>query len=422
MYQIYELPNGVQIIAEKIPYVRSISFGIWIASGTRHEGATQNGISHFIEHMLFKGTEKSDAETLANRMDMLGGQINAFTSKETTCLYGRVLDADIKSTADMFADMFFNSRFAKEDVEVERGVIFEEIDMLEDTPEELVVEKLLLGTFANSPLGMPILGTRETLSTIDGHLLSEYRKSHYTGKATVISLAGNYQESDIDHIKALFGDAPREERTTSVPSSYVKTLITEEKQTEQSHIAIAFPGLSYTSEKRFALSLLNNIVGGSMSSRLFQRVREQLGLCYNIGSFLSSHEEVGVLGIYIGTGRKTERSAMEETGAVLSRIAAQGVSEEEMQKAKSQVKSSMLMSLESTSSRMNNMGRGLLLQGEVNEPEKVARIYEDISTEEVSALAAELLDPQKASISLVSSNGNAQADLDWLLGGFEKSI
>ncbi len=412
------LPNGVRLAVLQMPAVRSVSLGIWIGSGTRHEPPEYNGASHFIEHMLFKGTAQYTAADLADRMDLLGGEINAFTTKECTCYYGRVLDEKLGEAANLLADMLFHSTFDEENVKLERGVIVEEIGMYEDTPDDLVVEKLLLGVFRDTPLGRPILGTKETLAGMTGAFLKDYCHSHYVGDNTVIAVAGNCKEEALAEIEALFSRLPASKAPDPGVSSYQIALSTVEKPTEQSHIALCFPGIAIGDPRRYAVQLLSNLLGGSVSSRLFQRVREQLGLCYSIYTFQSSHMDTGVFGIYLGTGRETEQKAMVEIGNELRRLVKDGVTDNELYRSKEQVKTSMLMALESTSSRMNHIGKGLLLQNRVLSPEEIAASYDRVTKEDIQELAETFFDMEKASLSLVTQKGSAAAHLDWLKGSF----
>jgi predicted Zn-dependent peptidase len=401
--------------------VRSVAVGIWAGSGTRHESPEVNGISHFIEHMLFKGTHSRSASELAEEMDMLGGEINAFTTKECTCYYGRVLDTEFSKAVDLLSDMFFNSKFDEESVAVERGVILEEINMSRDDPADLSVENLLLGVYKGTPLGMPILGSRESLETITGAVQRDYVKSHYTGNGIVISVAGNYSDSDIENIKRIFSAAPALQRPRSGEAEYRKHISSVAKQTEQNHIAIGFPGLSYKSEKRFTLQILNGIIGANMSSRLFQRIREELGLCYTVYSFLSSHEETGVFGIYLGTGKETEKKAVEEIGAELKRLLSEGISSEEINRVRTQIKSGMLMALESTSSRMNHMGKSLLLSGSILAPDDIAARYDAVTSDDIAGLADEIFKPENLSVSAVAQQDGPERYAGWFDSGFHRN-
>lgn len=409
MYQIHKLSSGVRVIAESNPNVRSVSLGVWVGNGTRHEQLTQNGASHFIEHMLFKGTDRMDASELADAMDTLGGEINAFTTKECTCFYGRVLDEKLRQFADLLADMMFHSRFDEASVETERGVIYEEIGMCDDTPDDLAVERLTLGVFDGTPLGYPILGTRDSLRPMTGASLQSYMRAHYTGDAVVIAVSGHFTPDDLSYIEQVLGDFPAGPRPQSNAGAYHPAFSCVEKPTEQNHIVIGFPTFSYLSEQRYALQILNNILGGNVSSRLFQRVREQLGLCYAINSFLVTHADCGLMAIYIGTGADSEQKALTEIGKTLADVAHNGVSNDEIAKVRDSIRSGLLMALESTSARMNHMGKGLLLQHGVASPDEVAARYLAVTRDEVVDLARQVLNPAQLSLSAVTKKGSADA-------------
>lgn len=418
MFEIRTLENGVKVIADPNPNVRSVSLGVWVASGTRQEPPELNGASHYIEHMLFKGTDSADAAALADHMDALGGEVNAFTTKECTCFYGRVLDEKLREFTDLLADMLFHSRFDEGCVETERGVIIEEIGMCDDTPDDLAVENLMLGVYRGTPLGYPILGTRESLAPITGKCLKNYMAGHYVGGAVVISICGHFTVGDLDYIAETFARFPAGERAPGGSSEYRPAMVCVEKQTEQNHIVIGFPALSYLDEDRFALQILNNIIGGNVSSRLFQRIREQLGLCYSVSSFLTTHSDCGMLAIYIGTGAKSERKAITEIGRELRRLLRDGIPEEELYKVRDSIRSGLLMGLESTSARMNYMGKGLLLQNCASDPDKAADRYLAVERDQIEALAQRLLREDGIAVSAVTRKGSAEKYAEWLREGF----
>ncbi len=407
MVKTETLASGARLVYEPMESVRSVAIGVWVASGTRHEPAPENGISHFIEHMVFKGTEQHNAAELAQKMDVLGGEVNAFTTKECTCFYGRVPDVRAGELIDLLEEMLFESRYAPESVETERGVILEEIGMYEDNPEDLAAEKLMLGIFAKTPLGMPILGTRETLSTITGEKLRQYRADHYTGPAVVVSVAGRFSSQDLEACRALCKRFARGKAPTSPKAFYSPYRNVVEKPMEQNHITLAFPALSRCDEGKEELLVLNSVLGGNMSSRLFQRVREQLGLCYSVYSFLSAHNDTGALGIYVGTGRGMEEKALKEIGVVLTDIVREGITQEELDKVLAQLEAGLLMGLESTVSRMNHMGKSLLLTREVLTPEEIGARYRRVTVERVNGLARKLLRPELLSLSAVVRSGKA---------------
>lgn len=381
------LPSGVRIVAEHIPHVRSASIGLWVGNGSRHETPVENGASHFIEHMLFKGTARQSAAELAEAMDAIGGQMNAFTTKECTCYYGRVLDTHIRTALDILLDMFFHSTFAEEDVAAERGIIFEEIDMYEDTPDDLVTERLFEAVYGGSALGRPILGTRETLSDMDSTFLQAYQRSHYCPENLVVAISGNFTPGDLDYIQSAFSHMSRSGGVSLSPAGYRPQFTVKEKSIEQNHLCLAFPGLSLCSPDRYAMQLLSNILGGGMSSRLFQTVREQSGLCYSIYSFGSSYQDTGILGIYTALGRETEEQALALILDILRNLQETGVTEDELSRAREQVKSNVLMSLESTSARMNKLGKHELSRGEIPSTEDIIARYDAVRREDILTLA-----------------------------------
>lgn len=359
-----QLSNGLRVVMEQIPTCRSVSFGIWVKTGSRNESPDINGITHFIEHMMFKGTDRFDARAIAEQFDAIGGNVNAFTSKEYTCYYAKVLDDHLPIAVDVLSDMFFNSRLEPEELAKEKNVILEEIAMYEDTPDDLVHDLMSLSAYGNHPLAYPILGTKERLEAMDSDTLRAYMESHYTIENTVIALAGNIDESVVDLLERHFGgfknSGPRQQ--LSVPEFH-DGLVYRKKKTEQNHICLSFPGSSISDELQYAMVLLNNAIGGGMSSRLFQEIREKRGLAYSVYSYHSSHADSGMFTIYAGTAPKQTKDVLELTKEIMSDLAVNGMTEEELKKGKEQLKGSLILSLESTGSRMNRLGKNELMLG-----------------------------------------------------------
>ena len=414
MVETITLENGARIVFEHIPYVRSVSFGLWFSVGSRRETGIQNGASHFIEHMLFKGTKSKTASQIAEQMDEVGGQLNAFTTKESTCFYGRVLDQNLRKSVDLFADMLFHSNFAEEDIDAERQIIFEEIDMYEDSPDDLVSEVLLEAVFPDSALGRPILGTKETLRAFSRDLLLSYKEENFTGERFVFALSGNFTEADISYISDLFSKLPAGKEETVDKANFQPAFVLREKEIEQNHLCLLLPGLHYNHEDRYAAQLFSNILGGGMSSRLFQELREELGLCYSVYSFGASYHDVGAFGIYLALNRENEEKALEKILEILRDLKENGVSQTELERANSQVKTSVLLSLESTSARMNRMGRNALHRGHIPTAEEVIANYDAVSTEDVQALSKRLLDFSKLSFSAVGKVNQVEQYRSWL--------
>lgn len=406
MYQKKVLPNGVRIVTERVAHVRSASIGIWIKNGSRHEPAALGGISHFIEHMVFKGTDTRTAQDIAREMDALGGQFNAFTTKEYTCYYLKVLDTHIKTGIAVLADMFLHSRFADEDIALERGVVLEEIDMYEDTPEDVATEKLFESCFAGSALGRPILGTKQSLKAMTSSVLHKHMRSHYRPEDTVIALSGRFDESDLDEVCALFSSMQGEGRNQIEPAVYQPSMVVSPKEIEQNHLCLGFPGLAVGAQERYAMQIMSAMLGGGMSSRLFQAVREQNGLCYSVYSFSTAHIDTGMFSVYTALGKSTEERALRLICKVLREFCAEGPGDEELNRCREQLKANILMGMENTSARMHQLGKGELFLGRAIGADELIAHYDAVTAEEVTALARRLLQFDQVSISAVGQTGS----------------
>lgn len=406
MYQKITLRNGVRVVAERIDHVRSAAIGVWIGNGSRFESAEQNGISHFIEHMIFKGTEKRTARHIASMMDAMGGQSNAFTTKDCTCYYMKVLDTHLHTAAELLADMFLCSSFADEDIELERGVVLEEIDMYEDTPEDVATEKLFEACYEGTALGRPILGTEETLARMDSKALHDYVRKNYHPEDTVVALSGSFSDADLDYICELFGEMQGSGRNQIEPAHYQPRVVIRSKEIEQNHLCLGFPGLPLLDDKRYAYQLMNAIIGGGMSSRLFQTVRERNGMCYSIYSFPSSHVDTGMFSIYVGLGQEDEAKAAKLICNVLREFCAEGPTREELSRCREQLKSNLLMGLESTNARMHHLGRYELFTDHVVSSDELVAAYDAVTADQVRALANEVFRFDQASICAVGNTGD----------------
>ncbi len=408
MYQKMTLPNGVRILAEHVPGVRSVSLGIWVGTGSRHEKAGENGAAHFIEHMVFKGTTGRTAAQLAQEMDSLGGQVNAFTTKENTCFYARVLDTHLSQAADILCDMFFCSKFDDADVQTERGVILEEIGMYEDNPEDVCAERLMSAIYKGSALARPILGSKRTLETMNGAALRGYMHSHYLAGDIVVALAGSFTDKDLDALALRFGAVAPGTCSIGKSAVYTPAVTVKKKAIEQNHLTLAFPGLPYGHDDRYALQLLSSMLGGGMSSRLWQEVREKQGLCYSVYTYGAGHVETGVFAIYTALGKETETQALKTITAVVQEFTAQGVTQAELDRAREQSKANVLMGLESTQARMSHLGRSELLSGSVLEPDEIIAAYDSVTRADVQRLARELFRFDRASLSAVGRVGTEE--------------
>ncbi len=402
MVEKITLKNGVRIVHERLEYIRSCALGIWVESGSRHEPEELCGISHFIEHMMFKGTERRTAAQLAADFDAVGGQVNAFTTKEHTCYYCRTLGEYLPRAAELLCDMYFNSTFAEEATDLERGVIVEEIGMYEDTPDDLVNEELFSAIYKDQKLGRPILGTRESLAGIHGETLKNYVKQNYTPENTVISLCGSYSDADLEVICGYF-EAMEPKAAPQIEESFYQNCFTlkEKKDIEQNHLEIAFHGLPQGDDRRYTMQVLNVILGSGMSSRLFQRVREQNGLCYTVYSFTTAYIGTGVCGIYTALSRETELRAIGLIMEVIDELLRDGITEEELKRTVTQLKSSILMGLESTTSRMSTIARNEMAFGRAVTEDEISRGFDAVTREGVLELAREIFKKENMSFSAV---------------------
>lgn len=397
--------NGVRIVLEQIPTVRSVSIGVWIGTGSRNETEQNNGISHFLEHMFFKGTKTRTAKEIAEAFDSIGGQVNAFTSKEYTCYYAKVLDEHASFALEMLADMFFHSTFVDEELQKERNVVLEEIKMYEDTPDDIVHDLLSKACYANHPLGYPILGTEETLRTFTGDSLRGYMADYYTPDRVVISVAGNVDESFIQQVESYFGFFTAKRKASESPAPlFQPQKLARQKDTEQAHLCIGFNGLPVGHPDIYTLIILNNILGGSMSSRLFQEVREQRGLAYSVFSYHSSYQDSGLLAIYAGTGNNQLDLLFETIQETIDKLKEDGITEKELKNSKEQMKGSLMLGLESTNSRMSRNGKNELLLGRHRTLDEIIEEINSVTVEKVNELARRIF-AEDCALALISPSG-----------------
>jgi len=410
------LKSGLRIVHERLDHVRSCAFGVWVQSGSRHEPEALCGVSHFIEHMLFKGTDTLSAAALAEAFDGIGGQVNAFTTKENTCYYVRVLDTHLQTAAGLIADMFFRSAFAEKETDLERGVIVEEIGMYEDTPEDLCNELLFAEAFKGASLARPILGTQDSLKGITGDVLRSYRAKAYTPQNTLISISGSYSEADLQAIIALFDIAPPGTPPVLEGASYSPGVVLRKKDIEQNHLIVGFPGLPTGHDKRFTMQVMNNVLGAGMSSRLFQKIRETHGLCYTIYSFAAQYIGAGLFGIYTALGRETEGEALRHIRDEVLRFKAEGITAEELSRTQEQLKSTVLMGLEGTTSRMSAIARNELTYGRYIPEDEIVAGLDAVTLEDVTTLARETLDFGRMTFAAVGNIGEEAAYMGLLKG------
>ena len=408
MYDKLVLPNGVRIVSESMPYVRTAAIGIWVGVGSRFERAGENGAAHFIEHMLFKGTSNRTAAGLANIMDGIGGQINAFTSKESTCFYARVLETHLELAIDVLCDMFFDSLLTEADFDSERGVILEEIGMCADAPEDLVSERLIKKCFPGA-LGRPVLGTPKSLEGLSPEALRGFMSRCYIAPRIVVSLCGRFGGSHIRRLEEVFSRLPKAPDIRPGRSKYTPCFTSKRKAFEQNHLCLGFPGLALDDERRYPMSVLSSVLGGGMSSRLFQTVREKHGLCYSIYTSSSEFSDTGMFNIMTAVSRDSEEKALELILDELRRVTYSGVTGEELDRAREQTKAGILMALESTTAHMNRLGFGELALGFCPEPDELIAKYDAVTRDDVLAVARSVLDLRRLSLSAVGRVGPADA-------------
>jgi predicted Zn-dependent peptidase len=353
------LDNGLRLVTEAMPHVRSVSIGVWLTRGSRHESDARSGIAHFVEHMLFKGTDSRTAEDIAQAIDSIGGQLDAFTSKEYAGYYIKVLDEHLPVAVDLLADIVLHPLFAGEDVEREKKVILEEIKMVEDTPDDLVHEIFTEHFWAGHPLGRPILGTPPTVESFTRDALFEYFRDVYIAPNLIVSAAGNLQHEVLrDLVANAFASVGR--AGSLVNGSGPRTapqVVIRDKELEQSHICLGAPGYHQVHDDRYASYILNTVLGGSMSSRLFQNIREKRGLAYAVFSGLSAYRDAGMLTVYAGCAAETVGEVVDLVVEEMRGMKATPLGEAELRRAKDHLKGSLMLSLESTSSRMSHLAR-----------------------------------------------------------------
>lgn len=403
----YTLKNGLRVVLEDIPTIRSVSIGIWVRTGSRYEAAANNGVSHFIEHMLFKGTYRFSARQIAEQFDRIGGNVNAFTDKEYTCYYAKVLDRHAEFALDILADMYFHSLISQEELNKEKKVILEEIAMYEDTPDDLVHDLIAKSVYGDHALGFPVLGSIDNINKLTAEDLHHYKRNHYRMDNTVISVAGHIDDGLLAHIEHLFGGYQTDMKPCEVNSpKYIGTPIFQEKDTEQHHLCMALPGISLQDDHLYAMSLLNNVIGGSMSSRLFQEVREERGLAYSIYSYHTAFADDGLLTIYAGTAPDQTEDVIKVTMEVLASLKQHRISEDELLTGKEQLKGNFILSLESTSNHMNRIGKNELMAGKHFSVDEVLQKIDAIEHHHIEAVIQRLFSKPLA-IALIGEENDA---------------
>lgn len=411
MYRKDTLSNGIRVVSETLPKTRSVSIGVWVKVGSRHEPPEWGGVSHFIEHLFFKGTEKRSAKDIAIEMDSIGGEMNAFTSQETTTYYVKVVDEHLPIAIDLLSDILIGSRFDRAEMDKERKVILEEIKSVEDTPDDYIHELFTGTVWPDNPLGRPILGTRDTIRSLKHENIITYIGSYYNPKEIVISVAGNFEHDRlVELLESSFGRLKR----TGIPKNessprFSQDVVVRKKQLAQVQLCIGCKGLHYTHEDRFVVSALNTVLGNSMSSRLFQEVREQNALAYSIYSYVTAYRDTGLLTIYAGTDPANTLEVVRLVMKEIRKIRDEGITSAEETRVKNQIKGSLVLSLESSNSHMSRIARQEIYFGKYLSIDDIIRGVEKVTAGQVQRLANELF--TRDSISLTVLGPLSKADV-----------
>jgi len=399
-YRKGSLPNGTRVVTERMDHVRSVAVGVWVETGSRHEAENRCGMSHLIEHLVFKGTATRSAEQIARTMDSVGGQMDAFTTKEHTCFYVQVLDQHLPLAVDLLTDILLNPLFNADELEREKSVVLQEIKMVEDTPDDVIHDLFAGQIWEGHPLGRPILGSREAVTSYDRQTALSHFTEEYVPPRILISVAGNATH---DHVINLFStgfqgfERGATTRAATPPITRPGVNIVN-KTLEQVHLIMGFPGLRHSAPERYALFLLNDVIGGSMSSRLFQEVREREGLVYAIHSGVQAYVDTGTLYVYAATDAQNFSKVLKSTLKVIRELKKTGVTDEELRRAKDHLKGSLMLSLESTSSRMNRLAKHEMHHGTFLSMDAMLAAIDGVRHEEVQTLVTELLDEDRLAL------------------------
>jgi predicted Zn-dependent peptidase len=395
------LPGGLRVVTEAMPAVRSVAFGIWAGVGSRDETPRLGGASHYLEHLLFKGTKRRVALDISAALDAVGGELNAFTSKEYTCYYARVLDADLPLAVDVISDMVTSSLITAGDVDAERGVILEEIAMHDDDPTDAVHDNFARAVHGDTPLGRPVLGTVDTIGAIERRAIAGYYHRRYRADNLVVAVAGNLEHASVVRlVRRAFrqagalgehGAQPAPPRIGGRPTAFRSTTSVLRRPTEQANLVLGAEGIARTDDRRWAMGVLNSALGGGMSSRLFQEVREKRGLAYSVYSFASHYADTGVMGVYAGCLPKKVDEVLDLCREQLALVAADGLTDDELNRGKGQLRGSFVLGLEDTGSRMSRLGKSELVYGELLGVDDVLARIDAVTPDEVQAVAAAVL-------------------------------
>jgi predicted Zn-dependent peptidase len=399
-------PNGLTILTEKMDHIRSISMGIWVKSGSRHEDPRVNGISHFVEHMVFKGTSNRTAEDIARQVDSIGGNMDAFTGKETICFNVKVLDEHLPIAVDVLSDMVLHPVFDGKEIVRERGVILEEIKMDEDNPDYLVHEIFTQNFFKDHPLGKPILGTKETVRRFDQPAILDYYGGKFAAGNMIISAAGNLDHHNfVELLGERFGQLPAGTNGwhDTPPKTNSRIILRNKKSLEQVQICLGVPSYSISHDRRFVMYVLNTLLGGGMSSRLFQNVREKQGLVYSIFSELNPFRDAGMLSVYAGTSRESASKVVRAIVNEFRQLKEVPITEEELKRAKDQLKGSLMLSLESSTARMSNLARQEMYYDHFVGMDEIINRIQAVTVESLLQSANELFKPELIAVTVLGN-------------------
>ncbi|MCT4598757.1 MAG: insulinase family protein [Vallitalea sp.] len=403
MVNIRTMDNGIRVVGEENSFVRSVALGIWIKNGSIDENIETNGISHFIEHMMFKGTDKRTARDIADEMSEVGGRINAFTGKEYMCYYAHTLDNHIDVALDVLSDMILNSAIREEDMEKEKGVITEEINMYEDSPEEIVHDLIQEEAYNNSPLGYNILGTKESVSSFTRDDILEYMQTHYIPENIVISVVGKFDFDEMfDKINNKFSVLEKKESKKRIENiNYKKCFVTKDKDIEQVHLCMSFPSIAYESKEIYVLSILNTILGGGINSRLFQSIREDKGLAYSIYSYAETFSVAGMLNIYAAANPTQIEEVIEAAIEEINKLLEEGINEKELNKTKEQLKSNLIIGFENMNSRMSSYGKAKLMIDRIKSQDEMIEGINAVNINNLREFAKKTFNFDEMSVALV---------------------
>jgi len=393
MFQKRSIGSGITFLSEHIPYVHSVSLGIWVTSGSVFDGEKTRGIAHFVEHMIFKGTNKRDAFAIVKEIDDVGGVLNAYTSKEYTHFYVKVLKENLPLAVDIITDIFLNSTFPEDEIDREKRVVIQEIKMVEDSPEEYVHDLAFEHMWDSHPLGYSILGDARTINGFRRKVLLDYVGAHHVRENIMVGAVGNLEDTNLESLlsDALADVGPGATEGLPVPR-FLPGSVVRERDIEQVHAVISFPSLNFSHPMRYAQFVLNTIIGGGMSSRLFQEIREKRGMAYNVYSFLNTFRETGVMGVYAGTEPELLSELTTVLERELTRIVKEPITDDELRSAKGQIKGNVLLSLESMSTRLGRMGKSEMYFGRQVDAEEIHEKIEAVTVEDVLEVAREVID------------------------------